>query len=190
MDKKELEKVIERSLHWNFEEYIDWLRTTGGDHLAEIFNTPESRAFYEERRMQVRSKNRDDSPEVKYNKMLQVQIAASRAAGWRWSKKLFVVLLFVVVLTYFMNDQSLHESKDTIIFEFIVYLILALIALFGGSHSWLSKGYYHAIPGAVDQNGNHRCIWCGARGIWRKTEYKTENVFCRCSKCHGKLWME
>lgn len=47
---------------------------------------------------------------------------------------------------------------------------------------------YYTVPGSKDINGEHRCIWCGHRGIYRHGEYKTNNEHAACSKCKTSLW--
>lgn len=54
---------------------------------------------------------------------------------------------------------------------------------------WSEKLYY-TIPGSKDQNGEHRCIHCGHRGIYRHTQYKTTTTEADCSKCKAPLWVE
>lgn len=52
---------------------------------------------------------------------------------------------------------------------------------------WKEADYY-SIPGSRDINGEHRCIHCGHRGIYRQGEYKTNNEHAKCSKCKEHLW--
>ena len=47
---------------------------------------------------------------------------------------------------------------------------------------------YYSIPHSKDSSNNHRCIFCGSRGIYRKGEYKTENTHSSCSKCQAHLF--
>lgn len=49
---------------------------------------------------------------------------------------------------------------------------------------------YSVLPGAVDARGNHRCVECGRRGIWRRTVYKTNTTIAACSNCQAELWYE
>ena len=59
-----------------------------------------------------------------------------------------------------------------------------------GRATWLSRDAYYTISGSTDAKGEHRCIWCGARGIWRQGEYQGNSTYCRCSKCRQNLWVE
>jgi hypothetical protein len=49
---------------------------------------------------------------------------------------------------------------------------------------------YYAIPHSSDAQGQHRCIFCGNRGIYKKGEYKTNNTHSHCSKCEELLFSE
>lgn len=48
--------------------------------------------------------------------------------------------------------------------------------------------HYYGIAHSRDNNGNHRCIFCGNRGIYKQGEYKTNNTHCHCSKCEKLLY--
>jgi hypothetical protein len=50
--------------------------------------------------------------------------------------------------------------------------------------------HYYGIPGSRDARGEHRCIHCGNKGIYRKGKYKTDNVYANCSKCQHFLFQE
>lgn len=55
---------------------------------------------------------------------------------------------------------------------------------------WLSKGEYYAFRGSRLDNGKHRCVFCGGRGIYRRGEYKSDNRYAYCSKCESPLFAE
>lgn len=73
--------------------------------------------------------------------------------------------------------------------------IVALIVLFAGTAvycavtQWSQQDYY-SVPGSRDGTGNHRCLWCGNRGIYKHGEYKTNTKYADCSKCGKRLWTE
>jgi cold shock CspA family protein/predicted RNA-binding Zn-ribbon protein involved in translation (DUF1610 family) len=54
----------------------------------------------------------------------------------------------------------------------------------------MSQFAYYTIPNSRDQGGNHRCIACGAKGIYRRTPYKSNSTLADCSKCGFELWSE
>lgn len=54
----------------------------------------------------------------------------------------------------------------------------------------VSQKNYYALPHALDQEGEHRCIFCGGRGIYRKGVYKSTTVHSNCSKCQQRLFTD
>lgn len=83
------------------------------------------------------------------------------------------------------------SAAAAVFFGAIAALFVVVPAL--GIGFWLyrisSKDYY-ALPHARDASGNHRCIFCGNKGIYRKGEYKTNNTHRSCSKCQKHLFTE
>lgn len=55
-------------------------------------------------------------------------------------------------------------------------------------NSALKQSQYYSIAGSKDANGGHRCIFCGNRGIYRHTIYKTTTTLNDCSKCGENLF--
>ena len=49
---------------------------------------------------------------------------------------------------------------------------------------------YYAVEGSLGQDGEHRCIFCGNRGIYRKGEYRTDKKYSSCSACGAFLFQE
>ncbi len=73
------------------------------------------------------------------------------------------------------------------------FLIIAspIIALFVYSAMGrFTASSYYAVDGARGQDGEHRCIFCGARGIYRKGEYRTDKKTASCAKCGTFLFQE
>ncbi len=54
----------------------------------------------------------------------------------------------------------------------------------------LSKGEYYSLAGSRFGNGDHRCIFCGAKGIFRKGVYAADTTLAGCSKCSEPLFYE
>lgn len=54
-------------------------------------------------------------------------------------------------------------------------------------HVWAEAEYY-LVDGSRDLDGRHQCIWCGGRGVHRRTEYKTTHVVAKCTSCGQGLW--
>jgi hypothetical protein len=55
---------------------------------------------------------------------------------------------------------------------------------------WLVADEYYSLRGSRDSKGHHRCVFCGAGGIYRHGEYKSSNTFAKCSKCQAGLYVE
>jgi predicted RNA-binding Zn-ribbon protein involved in translation (DUF1610 family) len=78
-------------------------------------------------------------------------------------------------------------TKESAIF--IVCMVLALIM-----GAWIatlttrSSSDYYELPGSTDEHGDHRCIHCGHRGIYRRTPYATQSTIASCSKCQAELF--
>ena len=64
----------------------------------------------------------------------------------------------------------------------------ALMSIAVAYYARWDEGDYYTVPGSKDINGEHRCIWCGHRGIYRHGEYRTNNEHAACSKCKTSLW--
>ena len=47
---------------------------------------------------------------------------------------------------------------------------------------------YYSIPHSKDASGNHRCIYCGNKGVYVQGEYRTNNKHSSCSKCKEHLF--
>jgi hypothetical protein len=47
---------------------------------------------------------------------------------------------------------------------------------------------YYSIPTSRDEHGQHHCIHCGNKGIYKSTIYKTQTVVNKCSKCEEILF--
>lgn len=67
--------------------------------------------------------------------------------------------------------------------------IAAAIAWLGiNLRSWSERDYY-SVPGSRDEQGEHRCIGCGHRGIYRHGQYASNAEYANCSKCKTRLWV-
>jgi len=52
----------------------------------------------------------------------------------------------------------------------------------------LRSSEYYSIPGSTNLNGEHRCIYCGARGVYKHGEYKSNITYAKCTKCETYLY--
>lgn len=69
-------------------------------------------------------------------------------------------------------------------------IIFGIICLVNSINIQLTAKQYYKIKGTENTNGEHQCIFCGNRGIYRSTIYKTNTVQCKCSKCKNNLFNE
>lgn len=69
-------------------------------------------------------------------------------------------------------------------------LFIGALLFLGGIKSTLSAKAYYRLPGTQGVDGEHRCVMCGWRGIYRSTIYKTQTVTASCAKCKTHLFNE
>jgi hypothetical protein len=55
---------------------------------------------------------------------------------------------------------------------------------------WLYQAEYYSIAGSRDNDGKHRCISCGHKGIYVQGQYRTNAKFSSCSKCKKPLFVQ
>jgi len=70
----------------------------------------------------------------------------------------------------------------------IVGCVILLIGLTPPTQIRLSESAYYSIPHSKDRNGKHRCISCGAQGVYKHTPYKSNTSLADCPKCGFELW--
>ena len=81
---------------------------------------------------------------------------------------------------------SIVAYQMAIPFVAIISLILILAAL----SCQLTNKQYHSLKGTINDSGEHQCVFCGNKGIYKSTPYKTNITECRCSKCKEHLFNE
>lgn len=133
------------------------------------------------------------TPEEHYRFLVYLQNAYLRRRYFR--KILPVVLTFAVAAICFYSYQGYYHGhyhdEETTIITVSVITAFVLSGLYPSRLEWLrSSTLYYEIEGSRDAQGKHRCIKCGGRGIWRKGQYKSNDVYCYCSKCQFGLWKE
>lgn len=74
----------------------------------------------------------------------------------------------------------------------ITYAAVAMFFVAGMmvDFSAFNEREYYSVPGSKDARGQHRCIHCGHRGIYKHGKYKSNTKFSDCSKCRKNLWIE
>ena len=98
-------------------------------------------------------------------------------------KKYLFINLLISAVAFVFALIAFHEAA---IFVAIVGLILIISAL----GCQLNNKQYHSLVGTKNESGEHQCVFCGNRGIYRSTPYKTNITECRCSKCKEHLFNE
>jgi predicted RNA-binding Zn-ribbon protein involved in translation (DUF1610 family) len=121
---------------------------------------------------------------AQYN--LLVEARESAAAS---SRKVFGVLALAclglsAVATFFLPGSPILTAG-----AIVGFLVFTLWALLWGP-GMLNVSEYYTVPGSRDADGEHRCISCGHRGIYRKGEYRSNTVEAHCSKCGFHFWNE
>lgn len=136
------------------------------------------------RRGQVapKSEQRGSSAGVQTYKSLTTEKATRRLKAFGTG----AVFLMLALFTY----RTFDPNSPVIGIGLGVCTLLSLIAtLWFYSPERLSQSEYQALPGSVTEQG-HQCVFCGGRGIYRHTPYKTDTTLADCSKCKAELWFE
>lgn len=109
-----------------------------------------------------------------------------------------------------MHEAKLKEKAYNSIAVIVIFsIILALMCLLAGNilgvligtafigiffltfllaKKSVTEQYYYTLPASKDSEGNHRCIFCGNKGIYKSTIYQTNTVVNACSKCQKPLF--
>lgn len=127
----------------------------------------------------------DRSQSMKELEVIQVK----KAATFKKIALLIAVssLMPIVALRFYLVDSWLDLPVVSTIFFSIIFI--AYFPLYGAyrAKKWLKESEYYQIHGSKIVH-QHRCIFCGANGIYRKGEYRTSNVYALCSKCGNSLF--
>jgi hypothetical protein len=110
-------------------------------------------------------------------------VARKQAARARRRKIGMVIGCSVLVAA--IAAAGMNKELEYVFFGVVALLFIVLIA--SGSVAW-SEADYYSVPGSRDDDGEHRCIHCGGRGIYRHGEYKSVSKYADCSKCKKNLW--
>ena len=119
------------------------------------------------------------------NKVGQEALASLKA---KKSKRGILVLLIGLglVASFAATAYFMHNGWFAVGAFVAVILVLNMVAVV----SRIYEADYSSLPGARDERGDHRCIHCGNRGIWRRTPYATNTTIAACSKCKIDLYYE
>jgi hypothetical protein len=116
---------------------------------------------------------------INYRKKLAHLAAKRNPVVWG----LFSIFGLIALACFFLN------LGIAVVVAFTVMAIVSL-GFYFNPNRWLSSSEYYSFPGSRFENGQHRCIFCGAKGIFRQGEYKTDNKYAQCSKCESSLFAE
>ncbi len=98
-------------------------------------------------------------------------------------KKYLIINSIISMVSLIIAYIAFHEALP---FVAIVGIIIILAAL----GCQLTNKQYHELVGTQNNSGEHQCVFCGHKGIYRSTPYKTNITECRCSKCKEHLFNE
>lgn len=110
-----------------------------------------------------------------------------------------------------LHEEKLKERVYNPIFLWILYIVivigvfifcagnivafilgalgaLAFILPFILATKTITPEYYYSLPGSKNSQGDHTCIFCGNKGIYKSTIYKTTTTINACSKCKKPLF--
>jgi len=107
-------------------------------------------------------------------------LTSSKAHG-----RLVGYLAAAAVPAFGFGVASLVHSSTVLFSSFFVGICAASFV------QWLfhvKEGEYSELPGAKDGQGQHRCVHCGGRGIWKRTPYKSSVTIAACSNCKTELF--
>lgn len=92
-------------------------------------------------------------------------------------------------LAAYLFTAKATSGPDALLFWAGGTAVAAAIAWLGiNLRSWSERDYY-AVPGSRDEQGEHRCIACGHRGIYRHGQYASNAEYANCAKCKTRLWV-
>lgn len=117
-------------------------------------------------------------------------IAAKEAIIQVKSKKFkriwFVGLTIIVLANAMLIISSGINGAFINLWGTVVGLLLTLFI--SASVKNMQEIQYYSIPTSRDEHGQHHCIHCGNKGIYKSTIYKTQTVVNKCSKCEEILF--
>lgn len=87
-------------------------------------------------------------------------------------------IIFLIALYNYFGQYSLY-------FIAFGYFMIAVLLL---KPPVLNENQYVSLPNSKNNQGQHQCIFCSNKGIWKSTIYKTSVIEHKCSKCHKVLY--
>jgi predicted RNA-binding Zn-ribbon protein involved in translation (DUF1610 family) len=100
-------------------------------------------------------------------------------------KRNFIVVgIFGVVVQ--LVGFAIHVG---LIFNFVMLFVTFIAGTWACAMRHPSKNQYYTLPGSKTANGEHRCAFCGNKGIYKHGAYKDSRTFYDCSKCEQLLYV-
>jgi hypothetical protein len=96
--------------------------------------------------------------------------------------KIIVFYLVVLIVSFFICGGSLLGLAIVGFFA----SMFAINAFF--TTRVVLEQFYYTLPSSRDLNGEHRCIFCGNKGIHKSTIYRTSTTVNTCTKCRKELF--
>lgn len=93
-----------------------------------------------------------------------------------------------IISTLAIINIFVHIEGYTQFFIFFGIFLTILILVLTQNMQRLSENQYYSIPISLDEKEQHRCIFCGNKGIYKSTIYKTNTTVNACSKCKEVLF--
>jgi hypothetical protein len=93
-----------------------------------------------------------------------------------------VLWMLALVVAFFLGEGELISVIVATIFT-LPFALMGYCA-----RKPLKEKFYYTIPTSKDINGNHRCIFCGNRGIHKSTIYRTTTIAHTCTSCKKELF--
>lgn len=93
-----------------------------------------------------------------------------------------IVIFSIILVLVILMTQNLLGSCIGAFFVAIFFFTLLF------AKKSVTEQYYYTLPGSRDSEKNHKCIFCGNKGIYKSTIYQTNTVVNSCSKCQKPLF--
>lgn len=119
-------------------------------------------------------------------------IAAHAALDAKRARKrlIWMIAIFGGVLLVIVGSMTYsHVQSNFVGAAIVIGIVSFLVGVIAIPGERISEAQYQSLPGVMSEQG-HRCIFCGGRGIYRHTRYKTNNTLADCSRCKAELWVE
>jgi uncharacterized integral membrane protein len=100
---------------------------------------------------------------------------------------IFLIMAIFGIINTMKTSSSLYDLLTQPISIIVLFIYFALVISLL-QPSTLNENEYYSIEGSKYANGQHQCISCNGKGIWKSTIYKTNIVQHQCSSCKKLLF--